>query len=60
MNCTLLHLSGETYSIINVVAVDGVYNQVQAGGVVKGERPEGLCWQRKREGDGVVVTCGGI
>ncbi len=50
----------ETHSVINSVAVDGVDNQVQAGGIVKGERPEGLCWQRKREGDGIVIACGGI
>ena len=59
VHCTLLHLSGEAYSVIDGVTVDGVYNLVQAG-VVEGERPEGLCWQRKREGDGIVIACGGI
>ena len=44
------------YPVGNVVAVDGVVDQVQVGGIVQRERPKCVCWHRQRTGDGVVVA----
>ena len=52
-----LHRHKETaYPITDAVAVDGVVNQVQTGGIVDNEGPEVFSWDGQLECDGVVVA----
>ena len=48
------------YPVTNIVAINRVLEQEQAGGVVDGQRPEDLGRQGQWESNGVVLAAGCI